>query len=92
MASFVKYLLLLILWVFGAQIYFFAVSLKGVKRQEACQTLGIIYITAGIVSLVFRQVLFVVSGFVLIMLGMRLVSYGLDRIDKKKHIDRFEDD
>jgi len=92
MESFLKYLVLLFLWVFGAQLYSFAVSQKGVQRQEGCQKLGILYITVGIVSLVFRKMQFAVSGFMLIMLGLRLVSYSLDRIDKKKFIDRYSDD
>jgi hypothetical protein len=92
MESFAKYLLLLLLWVFGAQLYCFAAGLEGVQRQEGCQKLGILYITAGIVSLVFRELVFVVSGFMLIMLGLRLVSYGLDRIDKKTFIDRYKDE
>ena len=92
MESFVKYLLLLFLWVFGVQLYSFAASLEGVEKQKGCQNLGIIYITAGIVSLVFRETLFVVSGFMLMMLGMRLVSHGLDRIGKNKYIDRYDED
>jgi hypothetical protein len=92
MESFIKYLLLLLLWAFGAQLYCFATNLEGVQRQEGCQKLGIFYITAGIVSLVFREVSFVISGLMLIMLGLRLVSYGLDRIDKKTFIDRYEKD
>jgi hypothetical protein len=90
MESFVKYLLLVFLWVFGAQLYCFAASLEGVQKQQGCQNLGICYITAGIVCLFFRELLFVISGFMLIMLGMRLVSYGLDRIDKKTFIDRYK--
>jgi len=92
MESFLKFLLLLVLWAFGAQLYCFAASLEGVQRQEGCQKLGILYITAGIVSLVFREMLFVVSGLMLIMLGLRLVSYSLDRIDKKTFIDRYKQD
>jgi hypothetical protein len=92
MESFAKYLLLVFLWVFGSQLYCFAASLKGVQRQEGCRNLGILYITAGIVSLVFREMLFAVSGLMLIMLGLRLVSYGLDRIDKKTFIDRYKED
>jgi hypothetical protein len=92
MESFLKYLLLLPIWVFGAQLYCFTASLEGVQRQEGCQKLGILYITAGIVSLVFREMLFVVSGLMLIMLGLRLVSYSLDRIDKKTFIDRYKED
>ena len=90
MESFVKYLVMLPFWVFGAQLYCFAANLEGVQRQEGCQKLGILYITVGIVSLVFREVLFVVSGLILIMFGLRLVSYGLDRIDKKNFIDRYK--
>ncbi len=92
MESFVKYLLLLLLWVFGAQIYFYAVTQEGVQRQEGCRKLGILYITGGVVSLVFREAPYVVSGLVLIMLGLRLVSYGLDRLNKDTFIDRYKDD
>jgi len=92
MESFLKYLLLLFLWVFGVQLYCFAVNQKGVQRQDGCQKLGILYITVGIVSLVFRNMQLVMSGFILIMLGLRLVSYGLDRIDKKRFIDRYSED
>ena len=92
MESFVKYLLLLLLWVFGVQLYSFAANLEGVEKQKGCQNLGILYITAGIVSLAFRQTLFVVSGFMLIMLGVRLVSHGLDRIGKNIYIDRYNGD
>jgi len=92
MESFVKYLLLVLLWVFGAQLYSFAVTLEGVEKQEGCQKLGILYITIGIVSLALREALPVVSGLVLIMLGLRLVSHGLDRINKKTFIDRYDKD
>lgn len=92
METFLKYLVMVPFWIFGAQLYCFAASLEGVQRQEGCQKLGILYITVGIVSLVFREALFVVSGLMLIMLGLRLVSYGLDRIDKKTFIDRYKSD
>lgn len=92
MESFAKYLLLVPFWVFGAQLYCYAVTQEGVRKQEGCQRLGILYITAGIVSLVFREALYVASGLMLIMLGLRLVSYGLDRINKDTFIDRYKDD
>jgi len=92
MESFVKYLLLLPVWIFGAQLYCYAVTQEGTRKQEGCQRLGILYITAGIVSLAFREALYVVSGLVLIMLGLRLVSHGLDRINKDTFIDRYKED
>lgn len=90
MESFVKYLLLLPVWVIGAQLYCYAVAQEGTRKQEGCQRLGILYITAGIVSLVLREAVYVVSGLVLIMLGLRLVSHGLDRINKDRFIDRYK--
>ena len=43
--------------------------------------------TIGIVSLVSRDIVFVVSGLILIMFGFRMLAISLDRIDKKTFID-----
>jgi len=84
------YALLLPFWVLCIQFAFHALSLKGVEKQNECLILGIIITTIGIVSLVSRDVVFTVSGFVLMMFGFRLISTGLDRIDKRKFPDRHE--
>jgi len=89
MGMFLKYLFFLLFWVISSQIYCFAVHQTGVQKQEGCQKLGILYLTIGIMSLVSRTMLSVVSGFILIMLGLRLLSYSLDRINKTTFIDRY---
>jgi hypothetical protein len=90
MQSYVKYILLLPLGVICMQFYCHAVAQKGVEKQYECRTLGILYASVGIVSLVTRDVCYVMSGLVLIMLGLRLMAHGLDRIDKRVFIDRYE--
>ncbi len=61
--------------------------MKGVEKQNECKVVGIAFTTIGIVSLASRDVLFAVSGLVLIMLGLRMMAISLDRIDKKTFID-----
>jgi hypothetical protein len=90
MLSLVKYVLLVPFWVLSVQFYSHAVSQQGEQKQRECRSLGIIFTAIGIVSLVFRDVFFAVSGLVLIMLGLRLMAHGLDRIDKKRFIDQYE--
>ena len=92
METFAKYLILLPFWAFAAQLYFYAITQEGVRKQQGCQRLGIVYLTVGIVSLVFRQAVYVASGLILIMLGLRLISHGLDRINKDRFIDRYKDE
>ncbi len=43
--------------------------------------------TIGIVSLASRDILFVLSGLVLMMLGIRMMAISLDRIYKEAFID-----
>lgn len=74
------------------QFYWFSTSSKGVERQERCRNLGITFMTVGIVALVFRTLTTVVFGFIMMMLGFRLIASGLDRLDKTIFIDRHEDD
>ncbi|MBK5275196.1 MAG: hypothetical protein JJE30_09125 [Desulfuromonadales bacterium] len=89
---YLKYILLLPFWVICGQLYFYSVSQKNEQRQRGCRSLGIFFLTIGIVSLVSRDYWFVISGLALIMLGLRLTAYGLDRIDKSIYIDRCEED
>jgi len=74
------------------QFYTFAVSRKALEKQNSCQKLGIVYFTLGILCLVIRDTSFVVAGLILMMLGLRLIAHGLDRIDKKIFIDRHDED
>ena len=87
MQEYLMYVLLLPFWVLCAQFAFHAISMKGVKKQTECRMLGIAFTTIGIVSLASRDVLLVVSGLVLIMLGFRMMAISLDRIGKKTSID-----
>lgn len=73
------------------QIYEFTSSRKGVEKQNRCQTLGIVYMVIGIISLVERDLMFAFLGLILIMFGFRLLAKGLDRIDKKVFIDRYNE-
>ncbi|RII28412.1 MAG: hypothetical protein CXR31_00570 [Geobacter sp.] len=92
MAEFLKYLALLMALVVCYQFYAFAVSRIGKEKQEHCQKLGIVFMSIGIVSLIFRTGPAVIGGLVLIMLGFRLIAQGLDRINKKTFIDRYDED
>ena len=74
------------------QMYAFSVSKKGAERQKSCQALGIVYMTIGITALIARQPAFVFMGLILIMFGFRLMATGLDRMDKKIFIDRYDDE
>ncbi len=74
------------------QFYAFTVSRKAKEKQDKCQLLGVFYFTIGTFLLVFRSAAGVIAGLILIMLGLRLIAYGLDRIDKKIFIDRYTDD
>lgn len=92
MLTFFSYLALLVVLIACWQFYACAVSRPGVSRQQRCQPLGIVFCTLGIVALVFRTLPFVIGGLVLLMVGLRLIAHGLDRIDKKTYIDRYEED
>lgn len=78
--------------IITTQLYWYSVTRMGTNRQTTCRGLGIAYATAGIVSLVFHSVFFAFLGFYLLMLGLLLISRGLDRLDKKIFIDRFAED
>jgi len=78
--------------VVSFQFYNWIVSLKGVEKQKHCMALGVVYTTCGTTCFLFRSVPLVFVGLMLFMLGMRLIAHGLDRIDKKRFIDRFDED
>ena len=92
MLEYAKLLILLPVIVFGYQLFRYTVSLKREDRQRACRSIGIIVFPVGVVCLVFRNFYAVVAGLVIIMFGLRLLAYGLERKDKKIFIDRCEDD
>lgn len=92
MQEFLKYLALLIALVVCYQLYAYSVSHTGKEKQARCQSLGIVFMSIGIVSLIFRTGPTVIGGLVLIMLGFRLIAQGLDRLNKKTFIDRYEED
>jgi uncharacterized membrane protein len=48
--------------------------------------------TFGLTALIARQPALVVMGLILIMFGFRLMATGLDRIDKKVFIDRYDEE
>lgn len=91
MAIIIKLLIMIPLLIICFQIYEFTSSRKGVEKQNRCQTLGIVYMVFGIISLVERDLIFAFFGLILIMFGFRLLAKGLDRIDKKVFIDRYNE-
>src|SRR6516165_8666119 len=78
--------------IISTQLYWYSVTRTGTNRQGTCRGLGIAYTTCGVVSLVFHSVFFAFLGFYLMMLGLLLISKGLDRLDKKIYIDRYFED
>lgn len=87
-----KIIVVIPLLIICFQAYLFSTSRKGVERQERCRALGIAYMAIGIVALVFRDAVIVLAGLVMMMMGLRLIAHGLDRIDKKVFIDRYDED
>jgi hypothetical protein len=92
MKYFIENIFLLSLLIVFYQFYTYSVSRKALEKQSSCQKLGIVYSTLGVLCLVIHDVSFVVAGFILTMLGLRLIAHGLDRIDKKIFIDRLDED
>lgn len=91
MAQYFQLLIIIPLLVICYQIYAFTSSRKGAEKQSRCQKLGIGYTAIGILALIWREPLFAFFGLVLIMFGLRLMAKGLDRIDKKIFIDRYDE-
>lgn len=78
--------------VIVTQLYLYAISRKGVARQGSCRKMGITFASLGVVSLALHNVVIVFLGFYLIMIGLLLMANGLDRLDKRVYIDRYNDD
>jgi hypothetical protein len=92
MRSYIEFLIILPLLVVCYQLYFFSVHSTGRKQQDRCQKLGIAFMTLGIMALILKSIPTVFFGFTMMMFGFRLIAKGLDRLDKKIFIDKFEDD
>jgi hypothetical protein len=89
MYDFIEYMVVTMVVIVFNQFYAYAVSHKGVEKQSNCQTLGTVYISLGVVSFVTHEAPVIIAGFILIMMGLRLVAHALDRIDKSIFIDRY---
>lgn len=90
MQEYIEYISMVAVLIVLNQFYAYSISLSGQEKQRSCQKLGIVYTTVGIVSFVFRNPPMVIAGIVLIMMGLRLIAHGLDRIDKNIFIDRYD--
>ncbi len=91
MRSYVEIMVILPLLIGCYQLYTFSVNSEGRKLQERSRKLGIVFMSAGIASLAYKSVPFAFFGIVLMMFGFRLIAKGLERLEKKVFIDRFED-
>lgn len=80
------------LFIMFYQLYSYTISGKGEEKQKKCLILGIISFTVGITCLAIHSIITVFGGMILMMFGFRLIAKGLDRLDKKTFIDRYEDD
>lgn len=85
-----KLLIMLPLIVVIVQMYNFAVTRQIGEKQKVCRGLGIVFLSLGTVSLITHDVHYVFAGILLMMLGFRLIAHGLDRLDKKVFIDRYD--
>ena len=92
MTEYLKLMLILPVIVIGYQLYRYTITLKREEKQRACRSLGIIIFPAGVICLVFRNFYAVMAGLVIIMFGLRLIAYGLERKEKNIFIDRYEED
>ena len=92
MHTYVESLIVLPLLVVAYQLYSYSVHGEGRQTQDKCQNLGIAFMTVGIMALVFKSAPFAFFGLILIMFSFRLLARGLDRLDKKIFIDRYEEE
>jgi len=90
MRTYLEFLAMLPVMVICYQLYAFAARSQGEDRQRRCQKLGIVYMTIGTTCLVTREIALVFFGLVLIMTGFRAMAKGLDRLEKKVFIDRYD--
>jgi uncharacterized membrane protein len=87
---YIKFLIVPMFLVFWFQLYSYAIGRQGEERQTTCKILGIFSFTLGVLSLLTHDYLLVSTGLILMMFGFRLMSYGLDRLDKKVFIDNYK--
>src|ERR1035438_1116453 len=87
-----KLLFLIPIVGFLSQLYFYATTRQGVEKQKVCRATGIMLFSVGSVNLINRGVLSVFSGLIMMMFGFRLIAHGLDRLDKKIFVDRYQPD
>jgi hypothetical protein len=92
MQIYVESLIILPLLVVCYQLYSYSIHGEGRQKQDKCQNLGIAFMTLGITALVFKSAPFAFFGLILIMFSFRSLAKGLDRLDKKIFIDRYEED
>jgi len=92
MLQLIEFFVFLMVMTICYQFYRYALNHQGREKQDKCQTLGIVFFSVGMTSLVIRSVFFVFGGVVLMMFGLRLIAHGLDRIDKKIYIDQYTGD
>ena len=90
MHTYLEILATLPVMVICYQLYAYSANSQGVARQRRLLRLGIAFMTMGITALVTREPTFVFLGLILIMMGLRLMAKGLDRLDKKIFIDRYD--
>jgi hypothetical protein len=89
--QYVKLLVLLPVIVFGYQLYRYTITLQREEKQRACKSLGIIIFSVGVACLALRNVPSFILGIVTIMIGFRLIAFGLDRKNKTIFMDRYDD-
>lgn len=92
MRVYFEIMIILPLLVMCYQLYCFSVSSVGREKQERCQSLGITFMTFGIVAMALKSAPLAFFGLILMMFGFRLLAKGLDRLDKDTYIDRYRDD
>lgn len=88
---YLKFIFFLSLFPVIYQIYSYAITRQREEKQVVCRGLGIILFSIGVTSLVSRDYFIVYTGLIFMMIGFRLIAYGLDRLDKTIYIDRFKE-
>lgn len=74
------------------QGYRYSITLTGKEKQETCQHHGIFFTTLGTGAFIFPSVPLAFAGVILIMLGLRLIEHGLERLEKPASNDHHIDE
>ena len=80
------------IFIFSVQAYNYAVSKTGEEKQKTCKALGIACATVGIALMVYCGVPLSFPGLFLIMMGLRLISHGFYRVEKKIFVNKCEEE